>query len=108
MYALDQAQYSTLIEALEAVPDPRRRRGQRSPWAVLLTLSSGALISGHQHGRAIAQWVREHTEDLRRRLQPPRGRLPSASTLRRALRAVDLPALAAHLAHFTQHLDASK
>src|SRR5689334_18824981 len=34
--ALDQ--YSTLLAAVQAVPDPRKPRGKRYPWAVLLTI----------------------------------------------------------------------
>lgn len=41
--------YKTLLVALAAVPDPRKRRGQ-------------------PHGRAIGQWVQEHGDHLRERL----------------------------------------
>jgi len=30
-------EYTTLVEAFRAVPDPRKRRGQRYPWWLLLT-----------------------------------------------------------------------
>ena len=35
---MDKAQYSTLMEALKDVPDPRQLRGQRYSWVLLLTL----------------------------------------------------------------------
>lgn len=56
--------------------------------------------------RAIAQWVSEHAEELCRLLRPPGGRLPSGSTLRRALRAVDVAALEARLGAFAAGLPA--
>lgn len=41
----------------------------------------------------MGQWVVEREDELLALLQPARGQLPSTSTLRRALRAVDLAAL---------------
>ena len=43
---MDKAEYSTLLEALKDVPDPREAWGQRYAWLLLLTLISGALVSG--------------------------------------------------------------
>jgi predicted transposase YbfD/YdcC len=53
---------------------------------------------------AVSQWVAEHAEELCRLLRPPRQRLPSDSTLRRALRALDLDALEQRLAGFAAGL----
>lgn len=92
------SEYTTLVEAFRAVPDPRRRRGQRYPWWLLLTLIAAAMLSGERHGRGIGQWVHEHSGRIRRGLGWHGTRLPSTSTLRRTLREVDLTALEAHLA----------
>lgn len=86
-------EYTTLVEAFQAVPDPRKRRGQRYPWWLLLTLIAAAMLSGQQHGRGIGQWVHEHTDELREALGWMGQRLPSEATLRRAAREVDLGAL---------------
>jgi predicted transposase YbfD/YdcC len=83
---MDGSEYTTLVEALAGVPDPRRRRGQRYRWTVLLTLVAAAILSGERHGRGIGQWVREHAEELRERLGLTR--IPSEATVRRVLRAV--------------------
>ncbi|MCL5025770.1 MAG: ISAs1 family transposase [Chloroflexi bacterium] len=90
---MDQQQYTTLVQALADVPDPRKRRGRRYPWIMLLTLVSAAMASGQQHGRAIGQWVQEHAETLRDALEWAGRSLPSEATLRRTLRTVDLVAL---------------
>lgn len=90
---MDQRKYTTLVEALADVPDPRKRRGQRYPWIFLLTLVSAALASGQRHGRAIGQWVQEHAEPLRQALDWRGRALPSEATLRRVLRHIDLAAL---------------
>lgn len=95
---MDEGKYSTLVAALKAVPDPRDARGKRHAWWMLLTLIAGALASGQHNGRAIGQWVREHYTELVALLQPAHGQLASESTLRRALRAVDLAQLEALVA----------
>ena len=90
---MDAPRSTDLLAALRAVPDPRRRRGRRHPWPLLLTLVAAALASGERNLRAVGQWVTEHADELVAILDPPRGRLPSTATLRRALRAVDITAL---------------
>lgn len=98
---MDEPQYSTLLEALSAVPDPRKARGKQFTWILLLTLVSSALGSGERNGHGIATWVAEHTSTLLVWLRPERGRLPSESTLRRALRQVDVAALEQRVAQYT-------
>lgn len=90
---MDEQKYSTLMAALTNVPDPRQARGKRHEWTLILTLIACAMVSGQLNGRAIAQWVREHAEELLLHLQPSRAYLPSDSTLRRALRLVDVSCL---------------
>jgi predicted transposase YbfD/YdcC len=98
---MDEPQYSTLMEALSAVPDPRKARGKQYSWILLLTLVSSALASGERSGHGIASWVAEHAAALLVWLRPERERLPSESTLRRALRRVDVVALEQRLAQYT-------
>jgi hypothetical protein len=70
---MDRRAWTSLQAALSAVPDPRQARGQRSL-------------------RAIFQWMCDNAADLVLALAPPRGRLLSPSTLRRAARAVEATA----------------
>ncbi len=104
---MDAPQYSTLMEVLADVPDPRQRRGKRHAWVVLLTLISAALVCQHRTGRAMGQWVEEHAQELLIALPLSQPRLPSTSTLRRALRHLDVAALEERLAHFTHTLAAA-
>lgn len=83
------------------MPDPRKARGQRRRWPLILTLIGAALASGQRNVQAIGQWVEECAAELCALLQPPRGRLPSGATLRRALRAVDVAALEGQIAACT-------
>ncbi|MEJ7653062.1 MAG: ISAs1 family transposase [Chloroflexia bacterium] len=99
---MDKRHYKTMMEALADMPDPRRKRGVRHNWRLLLMLVGAAKVSGQQHGRAIAQWVGEHTESLTQMLELPPGGLPSESTLRRALRDLDVEELEQRVAQLTQ------
>src|SRR5690242_117301 len=105
LWVMDARNYTTLMDAVVDIPDPRHARGKRHRWAVLLTLISAALLSGQRNGRAIGQWVDEHTVELMTRLPLPQRPLPSTSTLRRALQAIDVGALEARLARFAAELD---
>src|SRR5215212_10261231 len=98
---MDEPHSSTLMEALSAVPDPRKARGKQYSWILLLTLISSALASGERSGHGIASWVAEHAAALLVWLHPERARLPSESTLRRALRRVDVAAPEQRLAQYT-------
>lgn len=97
---MDEAQYSSLAAMIADLPDPRKARGRRHRWGLILTLVGAALVSGQQGVQEISQWVGERREELCQLLRPPRRRLPSDSTLRRALRAVDLAALEQRVAAF--------
>lgn len=100
---MDVPQYTDLVSALSAVPDPRQRRGRRYAWPVLLALIAAALASGAQGVRAIGQWAAERADDLTPLLDLP-GRLPSPATVRRTLRAVDVTQLEERLAGFAAAL----
>jgi predicted transposase YbfD/YdcC len=97
---MDRPEYSHLLAALHDVPDPRKARGRRYAWPLLLTLIAAAMASGERNVRAIGQWAAERADELVAALAPPRGRLPSTATLRRALRLVDAAALEERLARF--------
>lgn len=87
------------------MPDPRDKRGQRHAWShVLVTIVAG-LASGYQTAHAIAHWTHLHMADFQT-IFPKMRRMPSESTILRALRQLDVDALEAQLAQFTQALDA--
>lgn len=96
--------YTTLMEALKDIPDPRKARGKRYAWPFLLALICGALACGQDTAHAIAHWVKLHADEILEYLRPPRGSMPSESTIRRVLRAIDVRVLEERLAHFAQSL----
>ncbi len=94
---MGQPQYTSLCEAIATVPDPRKARGRRYFWVVLLTVIAAGLASGQQTARAIAQWLYPHAIDLKAAL-PQVVQIPSESTILRPLRLVDVAALEAAIA----------
>jgi len=103
---MDQPNYTTLMEALQDVPDPRQARGKRYAWPFLLALAASVIASGQRTGRALAHWVTLHTAGLLEQLRPPRHHLPGESTVRRVLRAIDLQTLEEGLSRYTESLAA--
>ncbi len=103
---MEQHKYSTFMDALKEVPDPRKARGKRYPWSFLLALVSGALASGQQTAHAIAHWITLHATELREQLQPPRATMPSESTIRRLLRHIDVQKLDQQVTQHNQQLAA--
>lgn len=105
---MNQTQYSTLLEVLAVITDPRKARGQRYAWTLLLTLLAAGLASGQQTVRAIAQWVHLHAETLRAAL-PSLTTLPSESTLLCTACQIDVGILETAIAQLTQpHTDADE
>jgi len=97
---MDQQQYTTLVDVLKHVPDPRKRQGRRHRWLTLLCLIVAALASAQRTPRAIARWVREHREELFAVLPPSVSRLPSDATIRRTLALLDVTRLEQALSAF--------
>lgn len=90
---MDQEQYTTFMDVLKQIPDPRKRQGRRHRWLTLLCLIVAALASAQRTPRAIARWVQEHREELFAVLPQSVSRLPSDATFRRALAQLDVALL---------------
>lgn len=87
-----------LIEVFASVPDPRARRGQRHALPVVLTLAASAVLAGARSLLAIAQWVGEADRDALSQLGiGVSDVLPSESTIRRTLAALNADDLDARL-----------
>lgn len=85
---------TTLITALQQVEDFRAKRGQRYPlWVILLLVVLGTL-NGATSYQALEEFAQRHYSALVTHLQLSWNRLPSDSTLRRALMGVDFAQLA--------------
>lgn len=102
---MSKLNYTTLYACLGDVPDRRHAQGKRYEWLYLLTLISAALLAGQRSLTAMGDWLRQHEAELIQSLYPKRRSLPSLSTLRRVLCAVEITTLEAQLAIYTQTLD---
>lgn len=96
---MDEHEFSTLLEALMRVPDPRHAHGKQLEWTMILGIIAGAIVSQQGSVTAMAHWTHAQTAVLLRAFQPARGRLPSEATLRRAVQHVDIHQLEHELAH---------
>lgn len=101
---MDEPKYSTLMEALQALPDRRKARGKRFEWSFLLALVASALASGQHSGSEIADWVALHASELIKCLKPRRGQVASGSTLRRVLQDIDIAVLEQNVTRYTSEL----
>lgn len=90
---MDHPQFTSFLPFLKTVPDPRHARGKVFQWQFLLVGVCGALLSGQLTGTAIAAWIAEHAFEIAAFLHISLRRVPSHSTIRRAMRHVDIEAL---------------
>ncbi len=89
---LSTAQSIRLLQALSAVPDPRRRRGRRHSLQSILLIAVSAVLAGARSYAAIGDWAA-----LTRPAVGVCGRPPHSATIRRVLLAVDPVAVEAAL-----------
>jgi len=97
---MDTKQYSALVDVFMHVPDPRKRKGQRHHWTILLSLIAAAMASACRTPAAMARFIREQHDELLAALPPTVVSLPHESTLRRALAALDVQAFERELGDF--------
>ncbi|MGP4105101.1 ISAs1 family transposase [Nonomuraea sp. KM90] len=83
----------TLAQVLDAVPDPRHRRGRRYRLGPLLALSLLAVLSGATSLAKITRFIAGYDPDLRIRVGLPATIRLAASTLGRLLARLDSDAL---------------
>jgi len=102
---MNPTNYTKLTEYLKEIPDPRSSRGQSHVWIYVLTIVCLGLLSGETSIRGIVQWAYNNREELLAELKPKRMRVPSASTLYRAVRNISLEKLEEQVARYTQSLD---
>jgi hypothetical protein len=86
-----------LMDLLQAVPDPRHRRGVRHPVRTVVALAICAAVAGARSFTAIAEWARGLSPAALRRLGATRRTPPSEPTIRRVLQRVDADQLDAQL-----------
>ncbi len=79
---MQEAPMHSLVQLLEAVPDPRGRHGLRYDLPFLLACLIAAVLANCNGSEAVAQWCREHQELLRHWFGPRLFLTPSGSLYR--------------------------
>jgi len=78
------ASRASLLQVLDSVPDPRKKRGVRHRFGAILFVSICAVVSGAKSFAAIAEWAADAGNGS---LAGMGIGTPNASTIRRALSA---------------------
>jgi hypothetical protein len=89
-----------IVEAFSELADTRRSTGKRHHQALCFALFTLGVAAGNRGFLAIGDWLKAYHSDLVALFQPEKGRLPSYSTIRRALLRTEYQAYAACLARF--------
>ena len=89
-----------ILEAFVDLPDVRKASGKRHHLALCLALFTLAVTAGNRGFLAIGDWLNCYRSDLIALFNPPKGRLPSYSTIRRVLLKLDYSQYSAALARF--------
>jgi predicted transposase YbfD/YdcC len=87
---LNQAHLHSLVEMLEAIPDPRGKHGLRYDLPFLLTCLIAALLCNGNSSEAVSQWCREHEQVLRELFGSRLFLTPSGSLSRWLLPQIDV------------------
>ncbi|GAB4213218.1 MAG: hypothetical protein OHK0012_08890 [Synechococcales cyanobacterium] len=89
-----------IVKAFAGLPDTRRTAGQRHHQAVCLALFTLAVAAGNRGWLAIGDWLNAYQTELIELFDPPKGRLPSYSTIRRTLLRIEYQVYSGCLARF--------
>ena len=96
--------FAGLLAALEQIPDPRRRQGQRYGLAPLLLFAVLAVLAGATSYRRIRLFIGVHRERLNVTFGARFRRAPAVNTLRALLHALDPAEIEAAFRRHAQHL----
>ncbi len=99
---------TSLYEALQGVPDPRRKAGQRYPLPVVLCLLCLAKMAGQTTLKGATEWVRLRAEPLAAFFGLKRTAMPCQMTYKRVLEVIDAQELNERLAAFFTRWEAQQ
>jgi DDE_Tnp_1-associated len=90
----------SIIEAFSGLTDTRHPAGKRHQQSLCLALFTLAVAAGNRGFLAIGDWLKAYQSDLVELFQPPKGRIPNYSTIRRTLLRKEYRAYSACLSNF--------
>src|SRR3954469_21316448 len=80
----------SLLGAMQELPDPRKRRGVRHPFAGLVSLTLLGLLCRQMDFLSISRWASDHWDSLKEPLGFSKAYAPHNTTLSRACARFDL------------------
>jgi len=86
---LPLTQEGGLMQLLDSIADPRKRRGVRHSVSTVLAIAVCAALSGSRSFCAIAEWAQSLSLDALQRMGSKRAQPPSEPTIRRILQRMD-------------------
>jgi predicted transposase YbfD/YdcC len=93
-----------LMPILAEIPDFRQAQGRRHSLLAILTLSCVAMLCGYRSPSAIAEWGDNYGSVWLQLFGFPGGKAPSASTMRRVFRGLDVRQLELRLASWAEQV----
>ena len=87
-----------ILEAFSGMPDQRRKQGTRHSLQLCLALFTLAVAAGNQGFLAIGDWLKSYSEELKELFEV--NRIPSYSTIRRAMLSLNYQEYSVRLANF--------
>jgi hypothetical protein len=96
--------FAGLLAALDQIPDPRRRQGQRYRLAPLLLFAVLAVLAGATSSRRIRLFIGVHRERLNATFGARFRRAPAVNTLRALLHVLDPAEIEAAFRRHAKHL----
>lgn len=87
-----------ILNVFEGIPDHRRKQGTRHSLALCLALFTLAIVAGNHGFLSIGDWLKSHSQQLQELFDVKR--LPSYSTIRRALLNLDYEEYSCRLSQF--------
>ncbi len=91
-----------LTTILADIPDFRQAQGRRHSLLAILTLSCVAMLCGYRSPSAIAEWGHNYEPAWLHLFGFRGGKAPSAATMQRVFRGLDVKALEQHLAAWAE------
>lgn len=87
-----------ILDVFKGIPDRRRKQGRRHSLSLCLALFTLAVVAGNHGFLSIGDWLKSYNKQLKKLFDTER--LPSYSTIRRALLNLDYDDYSQRLAQF--------
>jgi hypothetical protein len=90
---MTQKNICSLYQELACLSDERRLQGKRHSIELIVMISILSIMNGYAKFRAIGDFAKRYSSELIELFKPQKNRLPSYSTIRRAIKDIDFDEL---------------